>query len=67
MAIQNNTNRETPPTHPGEMLRENFMPDYDLNISSLAQILGVSRQTVNEILRKAGTNTSHGVKVVQIF
>jgi antitoxin HigA-1 len=52
MAIQNNIKREIPPTHPGEMLREDFMPDYDLNISSMAQILGVSRQTVNEILRE---------------
>ena len=52
MAIKNTTRREISPTHPGEMLREDFMPDYDLTASSLASALGVSRQTVNELLRE---------------
>ena len=52
MAILKNTNREIPPTHPGEMLREDFMPDYDLTTTSLANALGVSRQTINELLRE---------------
>lgn len=52
MTIQNNIKREIPPTHPGEMLREDFMPDYGLNTSTMAKVLGVSRQTVNELLRE---------------
>jgi len=32
------------------MLREDFLPEYGLNASSLARELGVSRQTVNELL-----------------
>jgi addiction module HigA family antidote len=40
------------PIHPGEMLREDFLPDYGLTVSSLAEALGVSRQTVNELLRE---------------
>ena len=52
MAISNTTKREFPPTHPGEMLREDFMPDFDLNVASMAMALGVSRQTINEILRE---------------
>ena len=52
MAIANTTKREIPPTHPGEMLREDFMPDYDLNATTLASALGVSRQTVNKLLRE---------------
>ena len=40
------------PTHPGEMLREDFMADYDLTVASLAQALSVSRQTINELLRE---------------
>ena len=52
MAIPNTTKREIRPTHPGEMLREDFMPDYDLNTTSMANALGVSRQTINEILRE---------------
>ena len=34
------------------MLREDFLPDYGLNVSRLAKALGVSRQTVNELLRE---------------
>ena len=40
------------PTHPGEMLREDFLPDYGLTVGSLASALGVSRQTTNEIIRE---------------
>ena len=50
MSIQNTKKREIAPTHPGEMLREDFMPDYDLTTTVLAQKLGVSRQSVNELL-----------------
>jgi addiction module HigA family antidote len=52
MAITNRVKREIPPTHPGEVLREDFMPDYKLTTASLADSLGVSRQTINEILRE---------------
>ena len=52
MAISNTAKRQFPPTHPGEMLREDFMPDFDLNATSMAKALGVSRQTINEILRE---------------
>jgi addiction module HigA family antidote len=34
------------------MLREDFLPDYELTVSSFAKALGVSRQTVNELLRE---------------
>ena len=52
MSIPNTGNREVQPIHPGEMLREDFLPDYKLTISSLADALGVSRQTVNELVRE---------------
>jgi len=52
MAIANKAVRTIKPTHPGEMLREDFMPDYGLTAASLAEALGVSRQTINEILRE---------------
>ena len=52
MSISNTTEREIPPTHPGEMIREDFMPDYELTTASLANALGVSRQTINELLRE---------------
>ncbi len=52
MAISNTTKREIPPTHPGEMLREDFMSDFNLTATSMATALGVSRQTINELLRE---------------
>ena len=52
MSIPNTRERLIRPTHPGEMLREDFLPDYGLTATSLALMLGVSRQTVNELLRE---------------
>ena len=51
MALDN-TGIKRKPTHPGEMLREDFMPDYELSVSGLADALGVSRQSINELLRE---------------
>ena len=52
MSIPNTRKREVRPIHPGEMLREDFLPDYDMTVTALARALGVSRQTVNELLRE---------------
>jgi addiction module HigA family antidote len=52
MSIDNTGKRKTRPTHPGEMLREDFLPEYELTTSTLAAAIGVSRQTVNELLRE---------------
>jgi len=52
MSATSRGERKIPPTHPGEMLREDFLPDYGLSVSSFAKALGVSRQTVNELLRE---------------
>jgi len=52
MSIPRRKERKVRPTHPGEMLREDFLPDYELTVSSFAKALGVSRQTVNELLRE---------------
>jgi addiction module HigA family antidote len=52
MSIRNTGKRRIRPTHPGEMLREDFMPDYGLTVSRLAAAAGVSRQTINELVRE---------------
>ena len=52
MSIENTRERKIRPTHPGEMLREEFLTDYGLTISGLAKAIGVLRQTVNELLRE---------------
>ena len=40
------------PTHPGEMLREDFLEDYDLSVAELAKAIKVSRQTVNDLINE---------------
>src|SRR3989338_1957871 len=52
MTIPNTEARKIKPTHPGEMLREDFMPDYRLTATVLSEKLGVSRQTVNQLLNE---------------
>ena len=52
MSNYNNVGLQRKPTHPGEMIREHFIPDYGLTATKLAEALGVSRQSVNELLRE---------------
>ena len=52
MSIPNSRPLERRPIHPGEILREDFMPDYGVSVSGLASALGVSRQSVNELVRE---------------
>ena len=52
MSIPNTGGMKRRPTHPGEMLREDFLVDYDLTVTGLAEAIGVSRQSVNELLRE---------------
>lgn len=52
MSIPNTSKRKIRPTHPGEMLREDFLPEYGLTVAGLAAALEISRQTVNELLRE---------------
>jgi len=68
MAIVNIGPRVIKPTHPGEMLREDFMPDYGLTAGRLADSLGVSRQTINEILRERRAITpAMALKLSRLF
>jgi len=57
MSISNTTGISRRPTHPGEMLREDFLPDYELTVAGLAEAVGVSRQSINELLRERRANS----------
>lgn len=50
MSVPNTRPMKRRPTHPGEMLREDFLPDYGLTVTGLAEAVGVSRQSINELL-----------------
>lgn len=40
------------PIHPGEMLREDYLPSYGISVQELAEHIGVTRQTIYELLRE---------------
>ena len=42
--------RGLPPMHPGELLREEILPALDRPKTEIAKLLGVSRQTLYDIL-----------------
>jgi addiction module HigA family antidote len=68
MALPNTGKRDITPTHPGEVLREDFMPDYNLSVGALAKMLGVSRQTINEILReKRSISPAMALRLSRLF
>jgi addiction module HigA family antidote len=51
-SLANDTKRESCPTHPGAMLKEKFMPEYELTATSLADALGISRKSVSDLLNE---------------
>jgi len=52
MEVSMLNNRKRRPTHPGEILREDVLPATGLTQGEFAELLGVSRRTVNEILQE---------------
>ena len=68
MSIPNTGQRKVRPTHPGEMLREDFLPDYGLTVSGLAGALGVSRQSMNELLRgRRAVSPEMALRLARLF
>ena len=51
MSLSNTRAMKRRPTHPGEMLQKDFMPDFGLTVAGLAEAVGVSRQSISELLR----------------
>lgn len=49
--------RKRPPTHPGGILRRQYIEPLSLNISELANTLGVSRKTLSKIVNEHGAIT----------
>lgn len=68
MSIPNTKKRTARPTHPGEILREEFLPEYDLTRTGLAEALNVSRQTVNELLReRRAVSPDMAIRLARLF
>jgi antitoxin HigA-1 len=68
MSVPNTTSMKRRPTHPGEMLREDFLTDYGLTVSRLAEAVGVSRQSVNELLRgRRAVSPEMSLRLARLF
>jgi antitoxin HigA-1 len=68
MSVANTGKMMRRPTHPGEMLREDFLPDYGLTVAGLAEALGVSRQSVNELLRgRRAVSPEMALRLARLF
>lgn len=68
MSLPNTARREIRPTHPGEMLREDFIPDFGLTVAGLAKRLGVSRQSINELLReRRAVSPEMAIRLARLF
>jgi addiction module HigA family antidote len=50
------------------MLREDFLPDYQLSVAQLAKAINVSRQSVNELLRERRSLTPEmALRLARLF
>lgn len=61
-------NRKRRPTHPGELLREEVLPAAGISQTELAERLGVSRHTINQIVnerRPITTDIAH--RLARVF
>ncbi len=68
MKIRILNNRKRRPTHPGEILREEILPEIGMSQGDLAEALGVSRQTVNELGKeKRGVSMDMAYRLGRLF
>ena len=64
MALQ----RALPPTHPGEILREDYIKSRSLTITQVAKGLGVARANLSAIVNeRAGISPEMAVKLSEAF
>ncbi len=68
MSIPNTRQLTRRPTHPGEMLEEDFLTDYSLTVAGLAEAVGVSRQSINELLRgRRAVSPEMALRLARLF
>ena len=68
MSVPNTIRMNRRPTHLGEMLREDFLPDFGLTATSLVEAIGVSRQSINELLReRRSVSPSMALRLAKLF
>ena len=48
---------ERPPTHPGKIIREDYLKPLSMTINEFASVLGISRKTLSKIINERGAIT----------
>jgi len=57
-----------PPAHPGEILKEIYPEPLNINITTLADNLGVARKTVSQLLNgHMGISAEMALKLAKVF
>jgi addiction module HigA family antidote len=60
--------KQLPPIHPGEVLREEFMIPFGLSSNALARALGVTPARINEIAREQrGITADTALRLARYF
>ena len=60
--------RKRRPTHAGELIREELLPQFGLSQGELADKIGVSRRTVNEVLtEKRSLSVDMAYRLARVF
>jgi addiction module HigA family antidote len=69
MVAHDYTAFETPLAHPGEHLREDFLPDYKLTAGSLAKAMGLADRTrIERLVREAqGVSADTALRLGKVF
>ncbi|MEM7114085.1 MAG: HigA family addiction module antitoxin [Chloroflexota bacterium] len=58
---------ENRPTHPGEFVREDILEEFSLTQAELAEKLGVSRRTINQLVNeKRGVSADMALRLGQL-
>ncbi len=56
------------PSHPGEILKDLYLPDYKLSVTAFALKIGVSRTTASELVNcKNGISAEMALKLAKAF
>jgi antitoxin HigA-1 len=56
------------PTHPGELIREDLLPEIGLTQAELAELMGVSRRTISEIVHeRRGITPDIAFRLARVF
>lgn len=68
MGIPNDRRRTVRPAHPGEHLREDYIPESGFTVTTFAKALGVSRRIISELVHeRRAVNADMALRLGRLF